>query len=64
MKEPEATISEIRKCLYHCPLPRKAPRVTLRGRSGKVKHFSEEEIFIYQLKKIGKELNFHELYSL
>ena len=35
---------------YHCPLPRKKQRVThYRGRSGKVKIYTEEEIKNYEL---------------
>ena len=35
---------------YHPPLPRKKQRVMHRGRSGKVRVFSEEEIFLYLMK--------------
>jgi hypothetical protein len=35
---------------YHPPLPRKMQRVFHRGRSGKVKIYTEEERFLYCLK--------------
>lgn len=34
---------------YHPPLPRKKQRVMPRGRSGKVKVYTTEEIFLYLL---------------
>ena len=34
---------------YHPPLPRKKQRVMHRGRSGKVKVYTSEEIFLYLL---------------
>jgi len=38
---------------YHPPLPRKMQRTTHRGRSGKVKFFTEEEIFVYQMRALS-----------
>ena len=35
---------------YHPPLPCKMQRTTPRGRSGKVKIFTEEERFLYQIR--------------
>ena len=41
---------------YHDPLPRKRQRVTARGRSGKPRQWTEEEIFLYQCQQASKEL--------
>lgn len=35
---------------YHAPLPMKKQRVHKKGRSGKVRIFTEEEIFLYKMK--------------
>lgn len=49
-------MSEVRRGapVYIPPLPRKAQRVKARGRSGKVKKFTEEQIFLYKLKKLNQ----------
>ena len=44
-----------RKCIYHCPLPRKKQRVQARGRSGKVVIFDQEQIDQY-LNNLGEEV--------
>lgn len=38
---------------YHPPLPRKMQRTTHRGRSGKVRFFTEDEIFLYQMRSFA-----------
>ena len=38
---------------YHPPLSRKMQRTSHRGRSGKVKVFTEEEIFLYQVRALA-----------
>uniref|UniRef100_A0A6M3IIY9 Uncharacterized protein n=1 Tax=viral metagenome TaxID=1070528 RepID=A0A6M3IIY9_9ZZZZ len=43
-----------KQSIYKSPLPLKKQRITARGRSGKVKHFTEEQIFLYKLKKFGR----------
>jgi len=39
---------------YKAPLPRKMQRTTSRGRSGKVYHYTAEEIFLYQVRKCAQ----------
>jgi hypothetical protein len=41
---------------YQDPLPRKRQRVMARGRSGKPRIWTEEEIFLYQLRQASKEI--------
>lgn len=48
----EETVGK-KKLIYRSPLTRKAQRcVHHRGRAGKVKRFTEEEIFLYLLRKV------------
>ena len=50
-------IKRKRKWFYRPPLPRKKQRVTARAlRHGKVKHFTEEEIFLYKVRFVGQQL--------
>lgn len=43
-----------KKLIYRSPLPRKAQRcVHHRGRSSRVKHFTEEERFLYKVRVYG-----------
>ena len=51
MKE---TIKDMKKMIYKPPLPKKAQRTTPRGRSGKVKIYTEEEIFLYKMRQFRK----------
>ena len=41
---------------YREPLPRKRQRITARGRSGKPRRLTEEEVFLYLCQLASKEL--------
>ena len=52
-EEEEKSIKAMKRTLYRPPLPVKPQRCRhYRGRSGKVKVYSEEEILRYQLSKV------------
>lgn len=56
-REPLATIQELKKSIYHRPLPRKKQRILAKKEyNSPVKIFTEEERFIYTMRKIGKEI--------
>lgn len=56
-REPFATIKEMKKCIYKCPLPKLKQRVEAKKEhNSPVKRYSEEEIFIYTMRKMGKEI--------
>ena len=39
--------------LYTCPLPKKKQRTTMKAqKSGKVKIFTEEEVFLFRVKRL------------
>ena len=48
---------KLARTTYRCPLPKKLQRVFLRGRSGKVKHYTKEEIDAYIAKRVRHELD-------
>ena len=45
--ESTKAVKEMKKCIYHCPLPRKMQRTTAKGRSEKVIVFSQSQIDEY-----------------
>jgi len=51
-------IKEKMKWVYRPPLPMKPQRcIHHRGRSGKVKHYTEEEIFLYKMRLCASSFN-------
>ena len=47
------------KPFYKSPLPRKKQLCThYRGRSGKVRQFTEEEIFLEKCRRVASKINF------
>jgi len=54
-KDEMESIRRLKKTIYKPPLPLKKQRVTARAQiPGKVKTFSEEEIFLFKLKRYDK----------
>lgn len=50
-------IRKLKKTIYKPPLPLKKQRITMRAQMpGKVKIFSEEEVFLYKLRKYNQTL--------
>ena len=50
-------IRKLKRTIYKPPLPLKKQRVTMRAQMpGKVKVFSEEEVFLYKLRKYRQVL--------
>jgi len=50
---------KMKKIIYKCPLARKRQRcVHSKEKHGEVKTFSEEEIFLYKVKKYARSFNF------
>lgn len=53
------TIREIKRSFYKSPLPRKKQQMTCyRGRAGKVKIYTEEEIFLYNMQRLPRLFDF------
>ena len=44
-------IRKKKKTIYQSPLPRKKQLITQRGRAGKVKVYTEEEIFLFNMQQ-------------
>lgn len=54
----EETI-EKKKIIYRNPIPKKAQNcIHHKGRNGKVRFYSEEEIFLYRLRAFNSSFNF------
>jgi len=56
-KDEMKCMSELKKTIYKSPLPRKKQRVMARAElPGKVKRFSEEQIFLFKIRRYTKAL--------
>ena len=54
----EFKFKDVKKSIYKSPLPRKRQRFTAKASPrGKVKTYTEEEIYLYRLKKYGSLFN-------
>ena len=51
-KEIKEIFAEKKPKAYRPPLPTKTPRTTRRGRSGRVKVLTEEQIFLHKLRNV------------
>lgn len=49
-------VKEKQRIIYHPPLPKKKPRVTAKGRSGKVRHYDPTECFLIGLERDNPKL--------
>lgn len=55
-KDEMKSIRKLKKTIYKPPLPLKKQRVTARAQMpGKVKVFSEDEIFLFKVRRYAKE---------